>query len=275
MDLDPAKNSPGSQMQQAQDLSHLISDLMHLRDCPQVQGLVNVMNDISILVLKTQELNPGSQKADPTLQTSPGPTNPLKDGLKSLTSYFETRQSPKDNSQNGHQIDANLEPPKTRTYAAVAACLKEVKPNPILNSANDLPACHLERIVQLNYSGDMVNSGSRMKHCHFYSPEQALPGPPTPKNLSQDPCPTSTLSANLNPAKIEGAKSHVIFHLNSSQVDHQAAALPQDQPAKLPQALYRPPGAPFGHVHFTEYPQPGLFRVRLGDYPHCRPLDQD
>ncbi|KAJ9075139.1 hypothetical protein DSO57_1039010 [Entomophthora muscae] len=46
----------------------------------------------------------------------------------------------------------------------------------------------------------------------------------------------------------------VIFHLNSGQVDNQAAALSQDQPAKLPQALYRPPGAPFGPVHFTEYP---------------------
>ncbi|KAJ9090498.1 hypothetical protein DSO57_1001956 [Entomophthora muscae] len=46
----------------------------------------------------------------------------------------------------------------------------------------------------------------------------------------------------------------VIFHLNSSQVDCQAVALPQDQPAKLPQALYRPLGVPFGPVHFTEYP---------------------
>ncbi|KAJ9061268.1 hypothetical protein DSO57_1022324 [Entomophthora muscae] len=46
----------------------------------------------------------------------------------------------------------------------------------------------------------------------------------------------------------------VIFHLNSSQVDNQAAAPSRDQPAKLPQALYRPPGAPFGPVHFTEYP---------------------
>ncbi|KAJ9049360.1 hypothetical protein DSO57_1025379 [Entomophthora muscae] len=46
----------------------------------------------------------------------------------------------------------------------------------------------------------------------------------------------------------------VIFHLNSSQVDRQAAALPQDQPAKLSQALYCLPGAPFGPVHFTEYP---------------------
>ncbi|KAJ9063959.1 hypothetical protein DSO57_1035465 [Entomophthora muscae] len=50
----------------------------------------------------------------------------------------------------------------------------------------------------------------------------------------------------------------VIFHLNSSQVDRQAAALPKDQPAKLSQALYCPPGAPFGPVHFTEYPPPNL-----------------
>ncbi|KAJ9086236.1 hypothetical protein DSO57_1006438 [Entomophthora muscae] len=46
----------------------------------------------------------------------------------------------------------------------------------------------------------------------------------------------------------------VIFYLNSGQVDNQAAAPSRDQPAKLPQALYRPPGAPFGPVHFTEYP---------------------
>ncbi|KAJ9057010.1 hypothetical protein DSO57_1026591 [Entomophthora muscae] len=108
-----------------------------------------VMNDISILLLKTQELNPSSQKADPTLQTSPGSANLLRDGLKlvnysafcqpttedppkttqvtqsgwgtanllncilELMSYSETCQSPKDNSPNGHQIDANLEPPKT------------------------------------------------------------------------------------------------------------------------------------------------------------------
>ncbi|KAJ9069176.1 hypothetical protein DSO57_1021319 [Entomophthora muscae] len=46
----------------------------------------------------------------------------------------------------------------------------------------------------------------------------------------------------------------VIFHLNSSPVDRQAATLPQDQSAELPQALYCPSGAPFGPVHFTEYP---------------------
>ncbi|KAJ9084895.1 hypothetical protein DSO57_1019399 [Entomophthora muscae] len=46
----------------------------------------------------------------------------------------------------------------------------------------------------------------------------------------------------------------VIFHLNSSQVDCLAAALPQDQPADPTQALYCPPGAPFGPVHVTKYP---------------------
>ncbi|KAJ9059847.1 hypothetical protein DSO57_1037269 [Entomophthora muscae] len=44
----------------------------------------SVMNDISILVLKTQELNPDSQEADPTHQTSPGPANPLNHILKLL-----------------------------------------------------------------------------------------------------------------------------------------------------------------------------------------------
>ncbi|KAJ9081472.1 hypothetical protein DSO57_1014362 [Entomophthora muscae] len=179
-----------------------------------------IMNDIAILVLKTQELNPSSLKADQTLQDRPRPANLLNHRLKllnypatrppamedslnscqsaaklvpmktytckgdvirltevgegptanlpnadtkvlkptletlesnpdppkttrvtqsgqetthllncktKLTSYSKTRQSPKDNSPNGHQIDANLEPPKIRTYAEVVACLKEVK----------------------------------------------------------------------------------------------------------------------------------------------------
>ncbi|KAJ9085416.1 hypothetical protein DSO57_1014245 [Entomophthora muscae] len=46
----------------------------------------------------------------------------------------------------------------------------------------------------------------------------------------------------------------VIFHLNSGQVNNQATATSRDQPTNLPQALYRPPGSPFGHVHFTKYP---------------------
>ncbi|KAJ9090560.1 hypothetical protein DSO57_1001014 [Entomophthora muscae] len=46
----------------------------------------------------------------------------------------------------------------------------------------------------------------------------------------------------------------VIFHLNSGLVDHQATTPSGDQPANPPQALYRPPGAPFRPVHFTDYP---------------------
>ncbi|KAJ9063900.1 hypothetical protein DSO57_1036193 [Entomophthora muscae] len=46
----------------------------------------------------------------------------------------------------------------------------------------------------------------------------------------------------------------VIFHLNSSQVDHQATTPFGDQPADPPQALYCPPGAPFEPVHFNKYP---------------------
>ncbi|KAJ9051066.1 hypothetical protein DSO57_1008329 [Entomophthora muscae] len=250
------------------------------------------MNDISILVLKTKESNPSSLKAELTLQDNPRPAKPISHGLKLLnhpanhqpatenslntanlpsantgvlkpnckpksTSYSETCQSPKDNSPNGHQIDANLEPPQIWTYSEVLTCLKEVKAKPIINSANDhqqLPAFHPEWVVQLNCSGDIVNCGGGMKHCHFCSPEQAQPGSATLGTLSQDPHPASALPANLNPAKIEEAKHHVIFHLNSGQADYQATTPSRDQPANSPQALYCPPGAPFGPVHFTEYP---------------------
>ncbi|KAJ9082644.1 hypothetical protein DSO57_1002590 [Entomophthora muscae] len=102
--------------------------------------------------------------------------------------------------------------------------------------------------------GDIVNSGGRKKLCHFYSPEQAQPGSAALKKLSQDLCPASALSANLNPAKIKEEKSCVIFHLNSVQVDHQLITPSGDQPANSTQALYRPPGAPFRPVHFTKYP---------------------
>ncbi|KAJ9073987.1 hypothetical protein DSO57_1010747 [Entomophthora muscae] len=199
------------------------------------------MNDISILVLKTQELNPSSQKADQTLQTSPGPANPLNHRLESvnysairqpatenppkttqvtqsgqetthslncktkLTSYSETRQPPKDNSPNVHQIDVNLEPPKTQTYAEVAACLKEVKTKPIFNLANNhqqLPVSRPEGVVQFDYS------------------EQAQPGSVAIETPSQDPRPASALSANPNPAKIKEAKSQGIKTLATTRPPH-------------------------------------------------------
>ncbi|KAJ9069017.1 hypothetical protein DSO57_1022894 [Entomophthora muscae] len=46
----------------------------------------------------------------------------------------------------------------------------------------------------------------------------------------------------------------VILHLNSGQVDHHAPAPSGDQLANPSQALYCSPGAPFGPVHFTNYP---------------------
>ncbi|KAJ9081061.1 hypothetical protein DSO57_1018531 [Entomophthora muscae] len=56
----------------------------------------------------------------------------------------------------------------------------------------------------------------------------------------------------------------VIFHLNSSQVDHQATTPSRDQPANPPQALYRPSGAPFGPMHFTKYlPNPAYLEYNL------------
>ncbi|KAJ9055104.1 hypothetical protein DSO57_1007595 [Entomophthora muscae] len=56
----------------------------------------------------------------------------------------------------------------------------------------------------------------------------------------------------------------VIFHLNSSQVDNQATSPSGDQPADPSQALYCPPGAPFGPVHFTKYlPNPAYTEYNL------------
>ncbi|KAJ9086923.1 hypothetical protein DSO57_1038538 [Entomophthora muscae] len=116
-------------------------------------------------------------------------------------------------------------------------------------------------------------------HCHFCSPEQAQTGSSALNTLIPDPCPASALSANLNPEKIEEAKSHyrktlvlyeplvqkilpylalLIVHLNSSQVYNQATTPSRDQPSDPHQALYRPPGVSFGPVHFTKYPPVGF-----------------
>ncbi|KAJ9077768.1 hypothetical protein DSO57_1013416 [Entomophthora muscae] len=201
---------------------------------PGANKHLNVINDISILVLKTQESNPSSLKADQALQDRPRPANPLNHRLKllnypatrrpatedslnscqsaaklvpmkthtckgdvtwlkevgegptsnlpntdtgvlkptletlesnpdpskttqitqsgqetahllncktKLMSYSETHQSPKDNSPNGHQIDANLEPPKIWTYAEVVACLKEVKTKPTIKLSMTASNC--------------------------------------------------------------------------------------------------------------------------------------
>ncbi|KAJ9071203.1 hypothetical protein DSO57_1039330, partial [Entomophthora muscae] len=102
------------------------------------------------------------------------PTNSLSCKPK-LLSYSENHQSPKDNSPNGHQIATNLVPPKIQTYAKLVAFLKEIKTKPIASSANDhqqLPVFCPEWAMQLASSGDMVNSSSKKKHCHFCSPEQ-------------------------------------------------------------------------------------------------------
>ncbi|KAJ9048204.1 hypothetical protein DSO57_1037371 [Entomophthora muscae] len=162
--------------------------------------------------LETLKLNPDPPKTTQVTQSGWEPTH-LLNCKPELTSYSKTLQSPEDNSPNGHQIDANLEPPKIQTYAEVVACLKEVKTKPTVNSANDhqqLPVFCPGWVVQFNYSDDIVNSGSGTKNCHFYLPEQAQPGSAALKSLSQDPCPPSALSANLNPAKIEEAKTHDI-----------------------------------------------------------------
>ncbi|KAJ9090544.1 hypothetical protein DSO57_1001513 [Entomophthora muscae] len=65
----------------------------------------------------------------------------------------------------------------------------------------------------------------------------------------------------------------VIFHLNSGQVDNQATDPSRDQPSEPPQALYCPPGAPFGPVHFTKYPpNPAYAKFNLENILLADPL---
>ncbi|KAJ9073866.1 hypothetical protein DSO57_1011981 [Entomophthora muscae] len=67
----------------------------------------------------------------------------------------------------------------------------------------------------------------------------------------------------------------VIFHLNSSQVDNQAITPSRDQPADPPQALYCPPQAPFGPVHFTKYPpNPAYLEYNLETILIAYPLER-
>ncbi|KAJ9078889.1 hypothetical protein DSO57_1002125 [Entomophthora muscae] len=81
--------------------------------------------------LETLKSNPDPPNTTQVTQSGQETTHLLNCKTK-LMSYSETHQSPKDNSPNGHQIDANLEPPKIWTYAEVVACLKEVKKNLLL-----------------------------------------------------------------------------------------------------------------------------------------------
>ncbi|KAJ9064093.1 hypothetical protein DSO57_1034033 [Entomophthora muscae] len=143
-------------------------------------------------------------------------------------------------------------PLRTQTYVEVVAW---TRPTIIPASKHQLPPVSSpERVMQLARSSDMVNHSGKIKHCHSCLPECTQPGTAALKTLRQDPCPTIKPPMDLKPAKSKEAKSHVIFHLNLGQVDNQTTTHSRDHPAKLPQALYCPPGAPFGPVHFTKYP---------------------
>ncbi|KAJ9078246.1 hypothetical protein DSO57_1008630 [Entomophthora muscae] len=94
-----------------------------------------VINDISILVLKTQELSPSSQKTDQTLQDSPGPANPLSHRLK-LMNYSATCQPTTENSLNSCQSVVKLVPMKTHIYKGDVTWLTEVGEGPAANLPN-------------------------------------------------------------------------------------------------------------------------------------------
>ncbi|KAJ9054517.1 hypothetical protein DSO57_1013595 [Entomophthora muscae] len=91
-----------------------------------------VMNDISILVLKTQELSPSSQKADQTLQNSPGPANLLSHRLK-LVNYPVTCRPTTEDSLNSCHSTAKLVPMKTHTNKGNVTWLTEVREEPTAN----------------------------------------------------------------------------------------------------------------------------------------------
>ncbi|KAJ9065489.1 hypothetical protein DSO57_1019077 [Entomophthora muscae] len=140
---------------------------------------------------------------------------------------------------------------------AKLTCQKEVTTRPPPSPANDLqlpPVSSPEWVIPFDCSGDMVNSSGGTKYCHFCSSEQAQLGSAARKTISQGLSPASEWSPDLKSAKIKEVKPPVIFHLNPGQVDNQETTPSRDQPAKLPQALYCPPGALFGPLHFTKYP---------------------
>ncbi|KAJ9055526.1 hypothetical protein DSO57_1002822 [Entomophthora muscae] len=95
-------------------------------------GGLGIMNDISILVLKTQELNPSSLKADQTLQDSPGPADPLSHMLK-LLNYSATRRPTTEDFLNRCQSAAELVPMKTHAYKEDVTWLTEVGEGPTAN----------------------------------------------------------------------------------------------------------------------------------------------
>ncbi|KAJ9083870.1 hypothetical protein DSO57_1030251 [Entomophthora muscae] len=100
--------------------------LTHLR----LKEIVNkwkwvVMNDISILVLKAQELNPSSLKVDQTLQDIPGPANLLSHRLE-LLNYSGAQRPTMEDSLNSCQSATKLVPMKTHTCKGDVTGLTEV-----------------------------------------------------------------------------------------------------------------------------------------------------
>ncbi|KAJ9086856.1 hypothetical protein DSO57_1039224 [Entomophthora muscae] len=134
---------------------------------------------------------------------------------------------------------AKLVPLRAQTYAEAVAWAR-----PTTSPANKHqlpPVPSPEKGMQLACSGDMANHSGEIKHCRFCLLEQAQPGTDALQTLSQDPCPTGKAPMDLKLAKSEEIKSH----------GNRSFQRPTCQlaPGTIP-----PLGAPFGPVHFTEYP---------------------
>ncbi|KAJ9057119.1 hypothetical protein DSO57_1025645 [Entomophthora muscae] len=177
----------------------------------------HVMNDILILVLKTQESNPNPQetpytnqdreeparlpaaksgslmsvfktlklnlsslKADQAPQDGPVPTDLLSHGIE-LLNYPTARRLNKEDSLNSCQIAAKPMPLKTHTYAGDVACLKKIVKRPTNSPTNKYqlsPVSSPERILQLASSGDIANSSAKQSIATSVPQSQPNQDPP-------------------------------------------------------------------------------------------------
>ncbi|KAJ9061481.1 hypothetical protein DSO57_1020196 [Entomophthora muscae] len=121
---------------------------------------------ISILLLKTQESNPGPHGALCTNQDEQGPANLPSCRLK-LTKFPTTLQISEGDSLYGDQITTKCVPPRIQTYSKGFACQKEIKTRSVIDPTNkhqQLQTPSLKLAIQLD---DSDNRSNGTKPCHY------------------------------------------------------------------------------------------------------------
>ncbi|KAJ9077658.1 hypothetical protein DSO57_1014473 [Entomophthora muscae] len=160
-----------------------------------------VKNEFLILVLKTQESNPGPQGMLFTNQDRQRLSNLLSCRLELVAPT--ARQLSERYSPNEDQITAECAPSNVQTYTETAACQKKFKTRPDTGPANEhqlLPVSSPELATQLAGSGDAVNKSSRTKHCHLFA--RAAPTRiPCPQNTAPRSTPCQCLVCKPEPCK--------------------------------------------------------------------------